>query len=442
MSLRVLGTMCRASLGQGVQSVPRGVDLMGLVGPCLRDAGGLRHQARSLATRIEAPLEGDEFFNRAREVNAVRGVLRKSPQLSVFTGPVNSGKTSLILKNLKEESDSGRAVLHLDLRDRSFRTVEGFVPALEEEFISWRNRFFSVAKGINLDLEGYGIKAEVSMKSSDSKPIDRLDALFKKMSDQLPPGNIWRGWKTPILFIDEANKLKTLLDDPVGHGALLSFFDWMVKNTKQIRRFHIVLASSDSFFHLWISQYIGKSFFESYVIGDLPKDEAKRFWEERVVTSRSLPKGFNVPKFEEAYDACGGNLFFLRNYFEDSLVSFDAEFPFSPDGFPFVQNERRHLFRAFHRDAKNDPKVHWTRDQFIGILRALISTEQRFLIYDELVGEYGADVVDSMIAHNILHLRPTNRFAYDLDAPEETPIVSAESPAALYAMRSLLKQVD
>ena len=443
MALRGLGNMWRVPLWGGLQTTisPR-ADYTQLVGPRLRATGLLWQQERSLATRIEEPLVGDAFFNRKQEVDAVRKVLQKSPQLSIFTGPVNSGKTSLLLKNLKEESDAGRAVLHIDLRDRSFRTVEGFVPAMEKEFSSWRDRLVTVAKGMKVDLEAFGVKAGVNLGGDAPRAIDRLDKLFNEISDQLPLGNIWKGWKTPILFIDEANELKTLLEDPDGHGALLSLFKWMVKNTKQISRFHVVLASSDSFFHLWINQYIGKSFFESYVIGDLPKEEAKRYWEERVIMSRSLPSGLSPPRFEEAYDVCGGNLYFLRNYFEEFEICHSVGFPFSPDDFPFVRNEWRALTDALRPDELSDPSVLWTREQFIELMAALTSSDQGFLLYKTLENKWGKKVVDSFISHNILHLRPGRKFAFDIQTSSRGSLVTAESPAARYAMRVLLENLD
>jgi hypothetical protein len=444
MVLRALGLQCSRACAWGSMRMPtsRGRDLSHLVGSSIRSTGAMWQQSRTLATRIEEPLPGDSFFNREREVRAVRGVLRSPPQLSVFTGPVNSGKTSLLLKNLKEEADSGRAVLHLDLRDQTFQTVEGFVPALEQEFTSWRDQFVAVAKDVNIDLEALGVKTNVSLKSSQRREIDRLNELFKKMSNQLPSGNIWRGWKTPILFIDEANELQTLLKDPDGHGALLSLFKWMVRNTKQISRFHIVLASSDSFFHLWLNKYIGKPFYQSYVIGDLPKDEAKSYWEERVVTGLSLPEGLSPPSFEEAYDVCGGNLFFLRNYLKEFAITHIARMEFTPDSFPFVINERSKLFDALKPEELEDATVHWTGEQFVELMKALTDGDKRFLMYDQLREKYGKKVVDSFIANNILHMRPGRKFAYDLDIPKEMPVVTAESPAAHYAMRALLRMLD
>lgn len=45
-----------------------------------------------------------------------------------------------------------------------------------------------------------------------------------------------------------------------------------------------------------------------------------------------------------------------------------------------------------------------------------------------------------MIEHKVIHLRPTSRLAYDV--PNHTdPIITAESPAAFYAMKKTLEKL-
>jgi len=54
----------------------------------------------------------------------------------------------------------------------------------------------------------------------------------------------------------------------------------------------------------------------------------------------------------------------------------------------------------------------------------------------------GQKVVNGFIAYNLLHLRPSKDFAYDLpEAPEYRVIVTAEMPASLVAMRLMLQDL-
>ena len=129
----------------------------------------------------------------------------------------------------------------------------------------------------------------------------------------MPPQSFWYGRQTPILLIVEANELNALLKDADGHDALSNIFKWLVLNTKELGRFYSVLVSSDSFFHLWVTNYIGSSRFVNYVIGDFTKTDAERFWRERL-----LPQcdGVSVPlDFEHVYEVCGGNMFLMKKFF-------------------------------------------------------------------------------------------------------------------------------
>ena len=76
---------------------------------------------------------------------------------------------------------------------------------------------------------------------------------------------------TPILYIDEANKLRELVAiDPDGQKAIEPLFTWFVAMTKEQQKFHIVLASSDSFMYNWVCNFVGNDRFKRYAIGHFP----------------------------------------------------------------------------------------------------------------------------------------------------------------------------
>ena len=74
-----------------------------------------------------------------------------------------------------------------------------------------------------------------------------------------------------IFMIDEVNELAALTKDPDGQDALMNLFKWLILNTKELNRFHTLLVSSNSFFHLWVAEYIGMLRYANYVIGDQTK---------------------------------------------------------------------------------------------------------------------------------------------------------------------------
>ena len=50
-----------------------------------------------------------------------------------------------------------------------------------------------------------------------------------------------------------------------------------IKYMKELQRFHTLLVSGDSFFHLWVASYTGASRYANYVVGDLTKVDAEIF---------------------------------------------------------------------------------------------------------------------------------------------------------------------
>ena len=87
--------------------------------------------------------------------------------------------------------------------------------------------------------------------------------------------------------------MSKLLEDPLGNHVLDDFLSWLVQNTKESGRFHVVMASSESFFHEWITSYTDGSYFNNVVIGHLSKAEVSRYWE---LISSEWPEGV-IPFF-------------------------------------------------------------------------------------------------------------------------------------------------
>ena len=70
------------------------------------------------------------MFNRTKEIAQLTSLMTSVPQLSVITGPVNSGKTRLIKKGLSDLPSIARIptpTYHLNLRKGAFNSVESLV---------------------------------------------------------------------------------------------------------------------------------------------------------------------------------------------------------------------------------------------------------------------------------------------------------------------------
>ena len=276
-------------------------------------------------------------------------------------------------------------------------------------------------------------------------PIDKLNGLLQSLQNKLPPHTFWNGSKAPLLVIDEANELHALTKDPNGQDALHNLFKWLVINTKELNRFHIMLSSSNSFFHLWTSQYIGSSRYETYVIGNLEKDEAQKFW-EKLLNEKSVDASKHaLPEFDVVYRICGGNMFLLRRALYFLLLEHCTQNNVKWLLFPHVAQERHKLIWAYYQSGKS--RLHdkseplWNRNDLVYVMKQLVSPPG-FVGYEDLCDKLGALVTDSLIEHNIIHLHPTRRCSYDLPIRDDVPVVTAQSACGIFAMEHLLKSLD
>ena len=264
------------------------------------------------------------MFNRTRELDALSTTLKDVPQFSIISGPVNSGKSTLlgkVMKRAKEENDP--LIVHIDLHTKTFRDTGSFASAMIEELGSWHKwlkdcvNFKGEIKGkagVGMPMDpDVGAQLEVTFGISKGKPAMEPSVRLKNTFDILSKAllecveGIWG--TTPSASIDEANRLQSLLEDQKGNAALNDFFAWVVKNTKQDGRFHVMMASSDSFFHRWVTQYVDSAYFRNFVIGHLSKKEAKKFWEEKVIIKHH--DKIQPLTFEKAYEVCEGCMHLL-----------------------------------------------------------------------------------------------------------------------------------
>ena len=161
-----------------------------------------------------------------------------------------------VLERVSEESVR-LTVLTLN----TFLNVESFIQCLRMKLSGWFERL----------LASFSIKSrflEVEWKKNPPTLVD----LLEMMSRELPDWSWLQGYDipVPILFIDEVNKLRELVTiDPNGQKALETVFTWFVAMTKEQRKFHVMLCSSDSFMYNWLGNFIDNDRFNVYAIGHL-----------------------------------------------------------------------------------------------------------------------------------------------------------------------------
>ena len=381
---------------------------------------------------VSVPVLGEKtgLFNREKELDFLLTLLRnKMPQLTLVTGPVNSGKSMLIRHVIQELSQDVKAptILPLNMRVLPFMNVESFIRSFKAKLCNWYDCILTKSS-----IQSKYFVAEWERSHPD------LAYLFEAMARELPRGS---NIPVPILYIDEVNLLRDLVvKDDDGRKVLKSIFMWLVSMTKEQEKFHVLLCSSDSFTHNWLANFVGNDRFNTYSIGHLSQADAKRFWHERIV-----PSAESDLQFEDVYKIAGGNMFLMRRMFLDYVLG-----GIHPKESFFLQHAKTQLIKAlcpsnpFIKDPLKS-KPMWTKEQIVTIMRKLTSAEGGYLYYAKVCDEVGQLGLDFMMEYNILHLR--QYFALSCsdinpvpDQPE--PIITPMSQVGLLAMKQVLEGVD
>ena len=196
--------------------------------------------------------------------------LKKPPTLSLITGPVNSGKSWVMDQVLQKVYDERVApyVLSFNMRQLPFLDTQSFVDVFIKKLFKWYEKF-------SINLKASGLEIELNVEWNHYPP--KLTDLLNTISNSLPSWSLLRGTNIPlpILYIDEANLLRELvIKDVNGQKILKALLNWFVSMIKEYRKFQVVLCSSNSFIHSWVSNFVGNDRFNAIVIGHLSKEDA------------------------------------------------------------------------------------------------------------------------------------------------------------------------
>jgi AAA+ ATPase superfamily predicted ATPase len=224
------------------------------------------------------------FFNREGDIRRVKSVLSGEPNLVYFVyGPINSGKTSLLMRVFEELSEEYR-IFYINFRGRDVERIEDLMRVL-----------FSVRRGVISDDMREFIK---EMLKEGARALKRLkgipvpegifDILFRssgKVEDifayleEYFEGIVMEGW-VPVLVIDELQMIKRVMN-ATGQLVLDRLFNFLVRLTKETHLCHILCATSDCLFIEDVynnARLGGRS--DYILVDDLCKEEAFKVYEE------------------------------------------------------------------------------------------------------------------------------------------------------------------
>lgn len=174
------------------------------------------------------------------------------------------------------------------------------------------------------------------------------------------------------------------------------------------------------------------------VIGDLTKEDAEVYWRERLL--HHAPGVPFSPDFKTVYRVCGGNIYLLKKFFHECILK-EGRLKLYPEEFSRVVEAKAKLSRAINRGRPDDTRI-WNNEQFFAIIKKLTDSKGAFLYYDHICEEFGEHIIDALISHNVLHLRPTISLSNDFpghNTPQ--PVVTAENQCNLIAMNKIVAKL-
>jgi hypothetical protein len=362
------------------------------------------------------------IFNRVKELSLFGSVFKDSPRLSVILGGFNVGKSVLCKQALE---DGGHNVAHIDMREEGFSSAYELHLALQEKFPRFSQNMKKCTPK-SVEIPDF-VRIELP-QNTEMYRVGMLSRDLKSFASTIPA---WTGKQSNVLFIDEANELKHI-PGKEGKEAGRTLLKWCVLNTKQLKRLHVVLASSDSFFLEWLNEMNIERHASVYTVGDLSEDAAAHFYNQLV--NEKLPENLKMklPSFKDVYRVLGGHMFHIDLFISDFAISQGVE---NLDTFSPLRSAISRIESALLVESADSE---WT-SEYLKILMEIIARKS-FITYKEACDiKQGKAMVKSLIRHNVLLNRHNNKYAFDFpDAPDD-PIVCAMSPMERYAMEQVLK---
>ncbi|GAX78369.1 hypothetical protein CEUSTIGMA_g5811.t1 [Chlamydomonas eustigma] len=263
------------------------------------------------------------IFNRILELEKLETTVKGDPsQILVVLGPRSCGKTALFSSHFSERQDT----LYINCRDFDATIPQDFVKEVLKVLMDkmstlikekdWEQLIRSLppkilagfASGFKINMTAARMKSwtftlsdelvksimSVDPAKNEEPDMNALIKAFKLLLDVwekaivtksggIAPGEIMR---RPVIVIDEANVMMDWNKDYAKDmRTLLRFF---VSITKEKKRSHVFLVTSEYGYQTWLSEAIASEFWASRIIGDFTKSEAKSFFEFELQRRRKV----------------------------------------------------------------------------------------------------------------------------------------------------------
>ncbi|RUS17205.1 hypothetical protein BC937DRAFT_90272 [Endogone sp. FLAS-F59071] len=225
------------------------------------------------------------------------------PKTTLIFGPPNSGKTALVQKVVN--TTPNLEPVYIDLRGGTIDIVGNAIEPLKSQFNSYMGT-------VNT------LEPESTLKPV-SPMKENFVALLKANNSNLPAWSVLDGYNVPrpVLIVNEKIRFTNIAyarDVKAIKATVEMFLHWLMC-TKKSLQFHVVLISSDPYFIDWLEER--QLYFETMVVGDLTKSEAKRFFHEILTGPRfqSIKEELS-DEFDCVFDMTGGRMLYINSYLD------------------------------------------------------------------------------------------------------------------------------
>ncbi len=223
------------------------------------------------------------FYNREREKEELRRILSGEPNFLYFVyGPINSGKTALLMKVI-EELPEDYVIFYINFRWRDVQSVDDLIRVL-----------FKVKRGLISEEIGEFIK---EILKTGAKALHKLrgipipenifDLLFKRVEkvedifgylEEYFEGIKAEGYQ-PVFILDEMQTIKEVVNT-AGRSVLNGLFNFLIGMTKEKHLCHVLCATSDCLFIDMVysgARLEGRA--KYFLVDDMDKEKAFEVYE-------------------------------------------------------------------------------------------------------------------------------------------------------------------
>jgi uncharacterized protein len=223
------------------------------------------------------------FFNREKGQKQILSVLTREPSLIHFIyGPINSGKTSLIMQILKSLPDDF-IPFYVSLRGRNMDSSGDFMNLLfsidrKSKFHNLKEYCKDIAKqGSKILKHTTGIPIPESIFDRLFKDKDKGEDAFKYMENFFMELVCEKNLK-PVFVLDELQMIKSIVNSK-GDPLLKKFFNFLIHLTKEMHICHCFAITSDSLFVNYICEHADlQGRINHILIDNLDKEQAFIFY--------------------------------------------------------------------------------------------------------------------------------------------------------------------